>query len=77
MRSNYDLDDTSTGVHSAVIRSAAQAARVPRSHPVMLRRGPLFLLWLMLCRREPRCGDRSCESHMPSGCALVVRYHSR
>jgi hypothetical protein len=77
MRPNYDLDDTSTGVHSAVIRSAGQAARVQRSHPLMLRRGPLFMLWLMLRRREPRRSDRPCESHMPPGCALVMRYHSR
>jgi hypothetical protein len=77
MRPNYDLNDTSTGIHSAMIRSTRQTAREQRSHPVMLRRRPLFLLWLMLRRREPNRGDRPRESSMPPGCALVVRYHSR
>ena len=76
MRPDYDSNDTAADIHSAMIRPAGQAARVQRRHPVMLRKETLFLLWLMLRRREPNRGDRPRESSMPPGCALVVRYQS-
>lgn len=76
MKPNYNLNDTSSGIHRVVIRSARQTAGEQRHQPVTLRLEPLFRLLLMLHQSAQRNLERRSESSLPPGCALVVRYHS-